>query len=97
MGYLVCAAAKTNKKERIPMRCRFFIAGFLALGASAVAHAHPAADWTDVLVECDSASAPPFARSAAILHVAMFDAANAVEKRFRPYRPSPAFTTPASA
>jgi hypothetical protein len=61
--------------------------------------AHLGADWNDTLLEIDLKSPNPhaYARAAAILNVAMFDAANAVEKRFVSYRPAPSFAEPASA
>lgn len=70
----------------------------LASLASGTVLAHPAADWYDALVEADlKRPAANFVRAAAMFQAAMFDAANAVEPRFRPYRPTPAFDRPTSA
>ena len=70
----------------------------LASLASGTVLAHPAADWYDALVEADlKRPTANISRAAAMSQAAMFDAANAVEPRFRPYRPTPAFDRPISA
>lgn len=79
------------------MRWPVFVASLLLVVANA-ARAHPAADWHDALVEADlKPGGPPFARAAAIMHVAMFDAVNAIEGGYRSYRTPPPFSTPASS
>lgn len=72
--------------------------------AACLAFAAPAypslvSDWHDALVAADAkgASGANFSRSAAILHLAMFDAGNAVVRRFAPYRLPPPVPYPSSA
>ncbi len=65
-----------------------FIASFL-IGWSITAHADVIADWNDKVVAAGvQARQPPYvhARSVAIVHVAMFEAVNAIDRRYTPYR-----------
>ena len=77
------------------MRWLSIVAAAIACGVSCLATAHPASDWSDALAQCEPRPGM-FPRSAAILHLAFFDAANAVERRYASYRPAPAFAKPAS-
>lgn len=65
-----------------------FIASVL-IGWSITAHADVITDWNDKVVAAGvQARQAPFihTRSAAIVHVAMFEAVNAIERRYTPYR-----------
>ncbi len=60
----------------------FFVGGLSPLGADVVT------DWNRTALQAirtESTPPPLAARNLAIIHVAMFDAANAVERRFEPY------------
>jgi hypothetical protein len=48
-------------------------------------------------IQNETTSPPLAARNLAVLHVAMFDAVNAIEKRFKPFHSSLTTTNPASA
>ena len=75
----------------------------LPLLAALLIYAAPAgaslvSDWHDALLAADAKGVPSnFSRSAALLHVAMFDAGNAVMRRYVSYRPPPAVPYPSSA
>jgi len=65
-----------------------FVASLL-IGLSVTAHADVITDWNDKVVAVGvQARQAPFAhtRSVAIVHVAMFDAINSIERRYTPYR-----------
>ena len=64
------------------------VASFL-VGLSVTAHADVITDWNDKVVAAGvKPPQAPFAhtRSAAIVHVAMFDAVNSIDRRYTPYR-----------
>jgi hypothetical protein len=69
------------------------------LGCPTPAYPSLVSDWHDALVAADAKGAPGvnFSRSAAILHLAMFDAGNAVLRRYVSYFPQPEARSPASA
>ncbi|HEY8187311.1 MAG TPA: vanadium-dependent haloperoxidase [Pyrinomonadaceae bacterium] len=61
----------------------------LLVGLSVAANADVITDWNDKVVTAGvKASQAPFVhtRSAAIVHVAMFDAVNSIDRRYTPYR-----------
>src|SRR5499426_3175079 len=61
----------------------------LLIGLSVTAHADVITDWNDKAVAAGvQARQAPFVhtRSVAIMHVAMFDALNSIERRYTPYR-----------
>jgi PAP2 superfamily len=69
----------------------YWIAGFLsvALGLLSDARADAVTDWNQKLIEVVLAEkANPFfqSRSAALVHAAMFEAVNSIERRYAPYR-----------
>src|SRR5882672_10819862 len=75
------------------LACAATIGAWLAVGAAAPAWANVIADWdekaiavTAPLASVPSASTPYMAqRMMAMVHAAMFDAVNSVERRYRPY------------
>src|SRR5688572_11516722 len=72
------------------MRTRpyFFLCLFAALATCSVARADVVSDWNDVAVARLVAARqlpPDGARAMAMMHVAMFDAINAVQPRYAPY------------
>ena len=62
------------------------VAASIAVGASAVAHANVIADWDEKALAV-VAPMPPYAaqRLIGMVHLAMFDAVNSIERRYRPY------------
>src|SRR5262245_65693850 len=67
-------------------RMSFIVA--LLIGLSVMAHADVITDWNDKAVAAGvQARQAPFVhtRSVAIMHVAMFDALNSIERRYTPY------------
>src|SRR5262245_41073502 len=66
------------------------LAALLTLGLlSSVARADIIADWNakaDALAADNAVTPPMQARTLAILHVSMFEAVNAIERRYAPYR-----------
>src|SRR5712691_6912359 len=59
------------------------------VGLSVTAHADVITDWNDKVVAAGvQARQAPFVhtRSVAIVHVAMFDAVNSIDRRYTPYR-----------
>lgn len=71
----------------------------LLLSLSVIAHADVISDWNEKGVQAMTKSGqPPFVqtRNAAIMHVAMFDAVNAIDRRYSPYRAQPSARKSAS-
>jgi hypothetical protein len=61
----------------------------LAASVSAGSHADVIMDWSaraDAIAADKRIAPPPQARALALLHVSMFEAVNAVERRYRPYK-----------
>jgi hypothetical protein len=69
----------------------------LCLALVAPARADVVADWLDALVDADARAPGAFSRNAALMHVAIFDAVNAIEGRYASYGPVPGFERPASS
>jgi PAP2 superfamily len=68
------------------------IAATLLAGLCAIAHADVITDWNEKVIAAGIKSRqPPFVhtRSAAIVHLAMFDALNSIDRRYTPYRVQP--------
>lgn len=68
---------------------RVMLIASVLVGLPVAAHADVITDWNEKMVAAGVQSRqPPFVhtRSAAILHVAMFEALNAIDRRYTPYR-----------
>src|SRR5688572_6215615 len=66
----------------------FFVCLFAALATCSVARADVVSDWNEVAVARLVAARqlpPDGARALAMMHVAMFDAINAIQPRYTPY------------
>jgi hypothetical protein len=66
-----------------------WVAGSIVLATSFVAHADAITDWNakaEAIAVEKRMPPPPNARGMAMLHVAMFEAVNAIEQRYAPYR-----------
>lgn len=64
----------------------------ILLSLSVIAHADVISDWNEKGVQATiKAAQPPFVqtRNIAIMHLAMFDAVNAIDRRYTPYREQP--------
>jgi hypothetical protein len=69
-------------------RCMSLIGGLLA-ASSAVAIADVIADWDEKAVAAGYTARqgpPPHTRAVAMVHLAMFEAVNSIQKRYQPYR-----------
>lgn len=67
----------------------FFLGALIGLGTTCGAHADTISDWNakaETIAVEKRMLPPPNARGMAIMHVAMFEAVNAVERRYSPYR-----------
>jgi hypothetical protein len=67
----------------------FCLGAFIILGATAGARADAVSDWNaraEAIAVEKRMLPPPNARAMAIMHVAMFEAVNAIERRYSPYR-----------
>src|SRR5215813_8897094 len=73
----------------MPSITRMSFIVYLLIGLSVTAHADVITDWNDKVVTAGvQARQAPFVhtRSVAIVHLAMFDAVNSIERRYTPYR-----------
>ena len=75
--------------KKVRQGAAIFIAAFIILGRPTGAQADVVTDWNakaEAIAIEKRMPPPPNARAMAILHIAMFEAVNAIERRYSPYR-----------